>query len=245
MGFCGVMYVLNEIPRLVNSWEHIANRRFLTFKFDCISSLFRTTHADHRGMISCARCNLAVIAPQRPTVPPTYYHAYPLFTRSIRKYSLNHIHIIQLSTARIHRLEQLIHLLITHLLAQICKDIPELSHADEARQVLIEHLEASAVFFRLAWVAEAAGSVEYAGEGVEVDYSIPVSTEAGIRREGEIWGGKEGRRGRDACSHRRLVAQGRGFLLELDFGRMRVGGRLGSRERRGRCRVCRRGRRLL
>ena len=89
---------------------------------------------------------------------------------SIRENRLHHVHIIQLPTTRINRLEQLINLLITHLLAQIRQNIPELAHADKTRQILIKHLEAAAVFLRLAGVAEAARAVEDAREGVKVDY---------------------------------------------------------------------------
>ena len=78
-------------------------------------------------------------------------------------------HIIQLPGTRIHRLQQLIHLLLTHLLAQIRQNIPELPDPNETREVLVEHLEAAAVLLGLAGVAEAAGPVEDAGEGVEVD----------------------------------------------------------------------------
>jgi len=78
-------------------------------------------------------------------------------------------HIIQLPTAGIHRLQQLVHLIITHLLTQVREDIPELSHADEAREILVEYLETAAVFFGLAGIAEAAGAVEDLLEGVKVD----------------------------------------------------------------------------
>ncbi len=78
-------------------------------------------------------------------------------------------HVIQLPTARVHSLQQLIHLIITHLLSQVRKNVPKLSHADEAREVLVEDLETAAVFFGLAGVAEATGTVKDLLEGVEVD----------------------------------------------------------------------------
>ena len=78
-------------------------------------------------------------------------------------------HVIQLSTACVHSLQQLIHLVIAHLLAQVCEDVSELANANEACEVLVEDLETAAVLFRLAWVAEAARAVEDAGEGVEVN----------------------------------------------------------------------------
>ncbi|EME79378.1 uncharacterized protein MYCFIDRAFT_177979, partial [Pseudocercospora fijiensis CIRAD86] len=44
---------------------------------------------------------------------------------------LHHIHINKLSRTLIHNFQQLIHLIITHLLTQIRENIPELSHNDE------------------------------------------------------------------------------------------------------------------
>lgn len=79
-------------------------------------------------------------------------------------------HIVQLPTARVHCLQQLIYLFITHLFTQIREDVPELSHADEAREVLVEYLEAAAVLLWLAGVAEAAGAIEDFLERVEVDW---------------------------------------------------------------------------
>ena len=77
--------------------------------------------------------------------------------------------IVDLSRARIHSLEQLINLLIAHLLAQVRQNVAELAHSDKPCEFLIEYLETAAVFFRLAGVAEAAGTVENALEVVEVD----------------------------------------------------------------------------
>lgn len=88
----------------------------------------------------------------------------------IRQDRLHHIHIVQLAGTGIDGLQQLVHLLIAHLLAQVREDVAELAHADEARQVLVEDLEPPAVVFGLARVAEAAGPVEDLGEGVEVDW---------------------------------------------------------------------------
>lgn len=90
-------------------------------------------------------------------------------------------HIIQLPTTSIHSLEQLIDLLVAHLLAQVRQDVAELAHADEARELLVEHLEAAAVLFRLAGVAEAARAVEDAGEIVEVDCEGDVSAEFSLK----------------------------------------------------------------
>ena len=88
----------------------------------------------------------------------------------IRQDSLNHIDIVQLAGAGIDGFQQLVHLLIAHLLAQVREDVAELAHADEARQVLVEDLEPPAVVFGFAGVAEAAWTVQDLGEGVEVDW---------------------------------------------------------------------------
>ena len=79
---------------------------------------------------------------------------------SIRQNRPNQISIVDLSRTRINSLQQLIHLLITHLLPQIRQDVPQLPHADKAAHVLVEHLKPSAVLFWFAWIAEAAGSIE-------------------------------------------------------------------------------------
>jgi hypothetical protein len=71
-----------------------------------------------------------------------------------------HTHIVDLTRTRIHRLEQLINLLIAHLLAQICQNVPQLSYTNEARHILIEHLKAATVVLRVIKIAEAAGTVE-------------------------------------------------------------------------------------
>jgi len=69
-------------------------------------------------------------------------------------------HVVDLSTAGINSLEQLIHLIVTHLLAEIRQDIPELTDTDETSHLLVEDLESAAVLFWLAWVAETTRSVE-------------------------------------------------------------------------------------
>jgi hypothetical protein len=45
-----------------------------------------------------------------------------------------------------------------------------LPDTNEPSHILIEHLEAAAVFFRLARLPEAAGTVENLREGFEIDY---------------------------------------------------------------------------
>jgi hypothetical protein len=71
--------------------------------------------------------------------------------------------------SRFHSLEQLINFIITHLLAQISQDVSQLTNANETRHVLVKDLEATAVFFWLARVAEAAWAVENLGECFEID----------------------------------------------------------------------------
>ena len=83
-----------------------------------------------------------------------------------------HTSVVDLPTARIHSFEQLIDLLVAHLLSQVGQDVAKLSNADKSRHVLIEDLEAAAVLLWLAWVAESAGAVEDLGEGLEIDYLI-------------------------------------------------------------------------
>nr|POF00917.1 hypothetical protein CFP56_20865 [Quercus suber] len=78
-------------------------------------------------------------------------------------------HVVQLSTAGVYSLEQLIHFLVTHLLSQIGQNVPKLTHTDETGELFVKHLEAAAIFLGLAGVAEAAGAVEDFLEGIEVD----------------------------------------------------------------------------
>lgn len=77
--------------------------------------------------------------------------------------------VVDLARRGVDGLEQLIHLLVGHLLAKVGQDVAQLAHADEAGHVLVEDLEAATVFFRLPRVAEAAGAVEDLAERVEVD----------------------------------------------------------------------------
>ncbi len=79
---------------------------------------------------------------------------------SISKNGADQFHVVDLPAARVDSLQQFINLFIAHLLAQVCKNISELTHTNEARHVFIEHLEAAAIFFWLARISEAARSVE-------------------------------------------------------------------------------------
>lgn len=88
---------------------------------------------------------------------------------SVRQDSADQLGVINLTRAGIDRLQQLIHLVLGHLLAQVGQDVLELTDADKAGHVLVEDLEAAAVLIRLAWVAEAARAVKDALECLEVD----------------------------------------------------------------------------
>lgn len=81
-------------------------------------------------------------------------------------------HVVDLSTAGVNSLEQLIHLIVAHLLAKIRQDVSELTDTDETSHLLVKDLEAAAVLFWLAWVAETARSVQDLLEGVKVDCPI-------------------------------------------------------------------------
>jgi hypothetical protein len=78
---------------------------------------------------------------------------------SIRQNRPHQFRIIDFSRRRIDSFEQLIHLLVAHLLAQIRQDISQLSDTNETCHVLIEDLEAAAVFFGFAGIAEATGTI--------------------------------------------------------------------------------------
>lgn len=88
--------------------------------------------------------------------------------------------IVDLPRIGVCRLQQLIDLLIGHLLAQVSQDISQLSNADETRQVFVKDLEAAAVFLRLAWVSEASRAVEDLGERLEVNCRIVMSASSSL-----------------------------------------------------------------
>lgn len=89
--------------------------------------------------------------------------------RYIARPRATHTSVVDLARAGVHSLEQLVDLLLSHLLAQVGQDVLELADANKARHVFIKHLEAAAVFFGLAGIAEAAWSVQDALEGIEVN----------------------------------------------------------------------------
>jgi hypothetical protein len=77
--------------------------------------------------------------------------------------------IVDLPRAGINGLEQLIDLLVGHLLAEVRQDVLELTNTNKACHVLVKDLETTTVLLGLAGVAEAAGAVQNALEGLEVD----------------------------------------------------------------------------
>lgn len=77
--------------------------------------------------------------------------------------------VVDLARAGIDGFEELIDLLVGHLLAEVCEDVLELTDTDKTCHVLVEDLETTAVLLRLAGVAEAPGAVQYPLEGLEVD----------------------------------------------------------------------------
>ena len=93
----------------------------------------------------------------------------PYHLRLIREDRPDKFLVIHVTALDIDGLEQLVHLVVAHLLAQVREDIAELADADEAREFLVEDLEAARVGGRVAWVAEAVGPVEDGSEGWEVD----------------------------------------------------------------------------
>ena len=96
-------------------------------------------------------------------IPTPYVLIVPRLPKtmpSIRQNRPNQISVVDLARTCIDSLQQLIHLLIAHLLPQIRQDVSQLAHSNKASQILVEDLETSAVFFWFARVTETAGSVE-------------------------------------------------------------------------------------
>lgn len=95
-----------------------------------------------------------------------------------------HTCVVDLARASVHSLEQLVDLLLRHLLAQVGQDVLELANADEACHVFIKHLKATAIFLGLARVAESARSVQDALERLEVDCGGRMSASLRITSSG-------------------------------------------------------------
>jgi hypothetical protein len=77
--------------------------------------------------------------------------------------------VVYLTGACVNGLQELVHLFFGHLLTEVGEDVLQLPDTDEARHVLVKHLEATAVFLWLAGVAETAGPVQYPLEHLEVN----------------------------------------------------------------------------
>lgn len=97
------------------------------------------------------------------------------WSQAVENLSSHLTHVVQLAGAGVHSLEQLIDLIIAHLLAKVRKDVAELAHANKSCELFVEYLEATAVLFGLARVAESTGAVEHALEVVKVDCRIAES----------------------------------------------------------------------
>ena len=69
-------------------------------------------------------------------------------------------HVVDFAGAGVDRLEQLIDLIVGHLLAKIGKDVAQLADADEARHIFVKDLKAAAVVGRVVELAEAARPVQ-------------------------------------------------------------------------------------
>ena len=79
-----------------------------------------------------------------------------------------HTHVVDLAAAGVDSLEQLVHLVVAHLLAQVGENVSQLSNANVSRHLLVKDLEAPAVLLGLARIAEAAWSVEHLLKRVKV-----------------------------------------------------------------------------
>jgi hypothetical protein len=77
--------------------------------------------------------------------------------------------IVDLSTACVDCLEQLINLIIAHFLAQVREDVSKLSNTNESAHILVENLEAATVLFWLTGLTESTWSVQDFRECLEVN----------------------------------------------------------------------------
>lgn len=114
--------------------------------------------------------NIALVAPFHLHPFPRASPLHPIKHHLVLSNRLDKLPIIHLVGSRVHRaLEQLLDLLLAHLLAQIRQDVLDLALADEACPVFVEDLEAADVLLDVEGFAEAAGPVQDLAEGVEVD----------------------------------------------------------------------------
>jgi hypothetical protein len=99
--------------------------------------------------------------------------------------------VVYLATACVNSLEQLVNLIVRHLLAQVCKDYPplapffsrqsytkqkaskltisQLSNPNKTGHVLVKNLEAPTILLWLTGIPESAGPIQDAGESIEVE----------------------------------------------------------------------------
>jgi len=81
-------------------------------------------------------------------------------------------HIVDLTTAGVNGLQELIDFFVAHLLAQIGQNVPQLAYANETSHVFIENLKATTVFFGFPGVSETARSIEDFAERIEVNWGL-------------------------------------------------------------------------
>jgi hypothetical protein len=114
-------------------------------------------------MVSCARAKVI------PNAVLMMLASVQMTSDSVGQDCAHKIHVVDLARTRVNSLEELVHLVIAHLLAEICQDVTQLTDTDEASHVLVEDLKTAAVFFGLAGISETARSVKDFAEGIEVD----------------------------------------------------------------------------
>jgi hypothetical protein len=115
------------------------------------------------------------------SIPPTHY----IIARALTP-------VIDLVVARINgALEQLLDLLLAHLLAQIGENVLDLALSDEAGAILVKDLKAPDILFDIKGLAEAAGAIEDFAESFKVDCGGGVSGMRGGRaKRGRGFGGR-------------------------------------------------------
>jgi hypothetical protein len=104
-----------------------------------------------------------------------------VYASSRREFEDRHTNVVDLAAAGVDGLEQLVNLIVAHLLTQVgqdwrgmsvtsslgefmfegaCHTVSELTDTDEASHVFVKDLETAAVLLRLTGVAETTSAVE-------------------------------------------------------------------------------------
>lgn len=153
------------------------------------------------GKSSSSLNSLPHLAPQIYTL--TAPSAMQSMTHLSRQDGPHKIRVINLATTRIHSLQQLIHLIIRHLLAEIRENypdqphasksrnqekltIPQLRHANHARELLVKHLKAPRVFLWISRVSETAWSVQHGAKGIVVELLPEPAAQRRYLRESRV-----------------------------------------------------------